>query len=121
MKQLLDCKGVFNGKGFLQIEFAGHQPEAADSYINGGSVYLTSTVILPLGLPVNDMFWTPPLQAWTAMRAWTGGPLWPTMHGINPKGTQKRLNWNGMVIPTPEKRIVAIAIKNSRKRRSARI
>jgi len=50
--------GNFDKNGFLQLGFAGHQPQMADVYTNTGSLYLTSVVFLPLGLPANHTFWT---------------------------------------------------------------
>ena len=36
------------------------QPGLADFYITTGSLYLCTTVFLPLGLPADDPFWTAP-------------------------------------------------------------
>jgi hypothetical protein len=51
MQRMFAVEGNFNEAGFLQLGFAGHQPSLADSYTNNGSLYLTSEVFLPLGLP----------------------------------------------------------------------
>jgi rhamnogalacturonyl hydrolase YesR len=75
MKRMFSVEGNFNEAGFLQLGFAGHQPELADSYTNNGSLYLTSEIFLPLGLPVNHLFWTSPAQAWTQKKAWNGEPF----------------------------------------------
>ncbi|MDR2805631.1 MAG: DUF2264 domain-containing protein [Dysgonamonadaceae bacterium] len=72
MKRMFSIKGNFNEKGFLQLGFAGHQPGLADWYTNNGSLYLTSEVFLPLGLPADHPFWTSPAQDWTAKKAWNG-------------------------------------------------
>ncbi|MDR2118364.1 MAG: DUF2264 domain-containing protein, partial [Tannerellaceae bacterium] len=37
-----------------------------------GSLYLTSEIFLPLGLPADHPFWTSPEQDWTAKKAWNG-------------------------------------------------
>ncbi len=50
MKRMFSVEGNFNKAGYLQLGFAGHQPELADYYTNNGSLYLTSLVFLPLGL-----------------------------------------------------------------------
>ncbi|MDR1886302.1 MAG: DUF2264 domain-containing protein [Prevotellaceae bacterium] len=72
MKRMFAQKGNFDKSGFLQLGFAGHQPEIADSYTNTGSLYLTAFVFLPLGLPADDQFWTSPPEKWTSQKAWDG-------------------------------------------------
>ena len=72
MKRMFSMEGNFNKEGFLQLGFVGHQPEIADSYTNTGSLYLTSFVFLPLGLPANHPFWTSPAEEWTSLKAWNG-------------------------------------------------
>jgi len=67
--------GNFDKDGWLQLGFAGHQPNIADSYSNNGSMYLTSLVFLPLGLPASHPFWTDAPEPWTAKRAWAGEPF----------------------------------------------
>jgi hypothetical protein len=81
MKRMFAVEGNFNEKGFLQLGFAGHQPQLADSYTNNGSLYLTSEIFLPLGLPDNHPFWTSPAQEWTAKKAWNGNDF-PKDHAI---------------------------------------
>ncbi len=81
MKRMFSQDGNFNEKGFLQLGFAGHQPDLADWYTNNGSLYLTSEVFLPLGLPANHLFWTSPAQDWTSKKAWSGKPF-PKDHAI---------------------------------------
>ncbi|MDR2413720.1 MAG: DUF2264 domain-containing protein [Odoribacteraceae bacterium] len=72
MKRMFSVEGNFNAGGFLQLGFAGHQPDLADWYTNNGSLYLTSEVFLPLGLPADHSFWTsPPLES-TQEKAWNG-------------------------------------------------
>jgi hypothetical protein len=75
MKRMFSIEGNFNETGFLQLGFAGHQPELADRYTNNGSMYLTSEVFLPLGLPAGHPFWTEPAQDWTQKKAWNGKPF----------------------------------------------
>jgi hypothetical protein len=72
MKRMFAIDGNFNAGGFLQLGFAGHQPGLADPYTNNGSLYLTSEIFLPLGLPADHSFWTAPAQDWTAKKAWNG-------------------------------------------------
>lgn len=72
MKRMFSIDGNFGKEGFLQLGFAGHQPDLADSYTNNGSLYLTSVVFLPLGLPANHEFWNASAEAWTSQKAWGG-------------------------------------------------
>ncbi len=72
MKRMFSDKDNFSDKGFLQLGFAGHQPDVADRYTNTGSLYITSLTFLPLGLPANHSFWTSVPLDWTAKKAWEG-------------------------------------------------
>ena len=62
----------FDENGWLQIGFAGYQPEMAERYVNTGSLYHCTTAFLALGLPSDDPFWTEPFAPWTGMKAWAG-------------------------------------------------
>lgn len=57
IKATLEHPGTFED-GWLTIGLYGKQPSLAERYINHGSVYLCSTVFLPLGLPKTSKFWT---------------------------------------------------------------
>jgi hypothetical protein len=81
MKRMFSVEGNFNEKGFLKLGFVGHQPNLADRYTNNGSLYLTSEIFLPLGLPAGHSFWTSPAQDWTAKKAWNGSDF-PKDHAI---------------------------------------
>lgn len=81
LKRMFSIEGNFNEKGFLQLGFAGHQPDLADVYTNNGSLYLTTFGFLPLGLPADHPFWTEPAQDWTSKKAWSGQPF-PKDHAI---------------------------------------
>lgn len=72
MKRMFSIEGNFNEKGYLTLGFVGHQPDLADYYTNNGSMYLTSLVFLPLGLPANHPFWTSAPEEWTSQKAWSG-------------------------------------------------
>lgn len=82
MKRMFAHKGNFNEKGFLTIGFVGEQPNVSDSYTNNGSLYLTSVVFLPLGLPAEHPFWTAPAEDWTQKKAWNGLDF-PKDHAIS--------------------------------------
>ena len=68
----LSPSATFSPQGWLQIGLAGHQPSLAETYISTGSLYLCSTVWLPLGLPGSHPFWSEPASAWTQKRIWSG-------------------------------------------------
>jgi hypothetical protein len=57
IKATLEHPGTFEN-GWLTIGLYGKQPSLAEPYINHGSLYLCSTVFLPLGLPQTSKFWT---------------------------------------------------------------
>ncbi|MDR2682441.1 MAG: DUF2264 domain-containing protein [Dysgonamonadaceae bacterium] len=80
MKRMFSVEGNFNEAGFLQLGFVGHQPDLADYYTNSGSLYITSLVFLPLGLPAGDAFWTSPPEEWTSQKAWSGKPFRKDYH-----------------------------------------
>jgi hypothetical protein len=81
MKRMFAAEENFNEEGFLSLGFAGRQPNLADWYTNNGSLYLTSEIFLPLGLPANHSFWSSPAQEWTAKKAWNGKDF-PKDHAI---------------------------------------
>lgn len=68
----LKSSGNFDENGWLTIGFAGKQIGMAESYINSGSIYLCTTVFLPLGLPEDDPFWANPYREWSSLKAWKG-------------------------------------------------
>jgi len=47
----------------------------ADVYSSTGSMYITSLVFLPLGLPDTHEFWSAPFTDWTMRKAWDGQPF----------------------------------------------
>ncbi len=65
-----EMPGTFDKDGWLTIGLCGTQPELAEGYISTGSLYLCSTVLLPLGLDETDPFWTSPNEDWTARKIW---------------------------------------------------
>jgi hypothetical protein len=80
MKRMFSVEGNFSKDGYLQLGFVGHQPDLADYYTNTGSLYITSLVFLPLGLPANHSFWTSPPEEWTSQKAWQGKPFLKDYH-----------------------------------------
>ena len=75
LHRMFDDKRNFNEGGYLTIGFNGKQPEIADWYTNNGSLYMTSLVFLPLGLPAAHPFWTDAPLPWTSIKIWSGQPF----------------------------------------------
>ena len=75
MINMIKVEGNFNEKGFLQLGFAGHQPDPSNYYTNNGSLYMTSLVFMPLGLPADHPFWKDAAEPWTSQKAWSGQPF----------------------------------------------
>lgn len=81
LRRTLDASGTFDPNGWLTIGLSGHQPGLGETYISTGSLYLTATALLPLGLPATDPFWAAPSAEWTSRRAWSGVDL-PNDHAL---------------------------------------
>lgn len=62
----------FDNNGYLVLGFNGHQPEIADGYSNTGSMYICTTIFLPLGLGVTHDFWKSQILDWTQKKAFNG-------------------------------------------------
>ena len=77
--RMFDIQNNFNEGGYLTIGFCGSQPETADWYTNNGSLYMTSLIFMPLGLPADHPFWKDEAQPWTQVKAW-GGQAFPKDH-----------------------------------------
>lgn len=68
---------MFDAQGFLTVGVCGHQPGAGEGYISTGSLYLCTTVFLPLGLAPDDPFWIAPDTDWTSKAVWSGQDFLP--------------------------------------------
>jgi len=66
------CPEMFDANGWLRIGLYGHQPSLAENYISTGSLYLCAAILLPLGLPESDPFWSSPDENWTSKKEWRG-------------------------------------------------
>lgn len=62
----------FDSKGWLKIGIIGSQIDLSETYICTGSLYLCTSAFLPLGLPINDPFWSNPDAYWTSYKVWNG-------------------------------------------------
>lgn len=60
----------YDSEGWLMIGLNGHQPNLGEDYISTGSLYLTTTAFLPLGLDEKDEFWTGESMPWTQRKIW---------------------------------------------------
>lgn len=81
IKKTLAAPSTFTREGWLNIGLSGLQPDLAERYINTGSLYLCSTIFLPLGLPETDEFWSAPPAPWTSVKAWSGQDM-PADHAL---------------------------------------
>jgi hypothetical protein len=81
MKRIFESPSIFDNNGWLQIGLAGHQPSLGETYISTGSLYLTSTGFLALGLPPGDEFWSGSATDWTSKKVW-GGEDFPADHAL---------------------------------------
>lgn len=77
LDRLFCAPDLFDKEGFLRPGVYGCQPALQDAYINTGSLYLFSTVFLPLGLGAQHPFWQSPSVPITWERAWGGYDLPP--------------------------------------------
>jgi hypothetical protein len=82
IRKTSEAPSTFSKDGWLNIGLYGEQPDIADSYINTGSLYLCSTILLPLGLPETDPFWSSPQEPWTAVKVWSGQSI-PADHAVD--------------------------------------
>ncbi|HKX12593.1 MAG TPA: DUF2264 domain-containing protein [bacterium] len=71
-RRVMNVPGNFDSQGWLTIGFAGHQPAIVEDYGSNASAYLCASALLPLGLAVEDEFWSAPAADWTAKKAWSG-------------------------------------------------
>lgn len=77
IRRMVEAQGTFDPNGWLQIGFCGHQPALGERYISTGSLYLCSTGLLPLGLPVTSEFWSAPPERWSSQKLWSGEDIEP--------------------------------------------
>lgn len=73
IRRMLNFRDTYDKSGWLTMGFCGNAArKAGEYYLSTGSMYLASTVFLPLGLPESDQFWSSPAQSWTSKKAWSG-------------------------------------------------
>ncbi len=81
IKRQIEVPGTFDENGWLTIGVAGHQAQAGEGYISTGSLYLCTTGLLMLGLPVTDSFWQGDDEKWTSKKVWDG-EYFPIDHAL---------------------------------------
>jgi hypothetical protein len=84
IKKTLGAPDTFTKEGWLNIGLYGKQPGLADAYITTGSLYICSSIFLPLGLPETDDFWGSAPAPWTAVKIWSGQDV-PADHALELK------------------------------------
>ncbi len=77
IKRTLNPANTFTSDGWLNMGLSGFQPSIADTYSNTGSLYLCTSIFLPLGLSPEGAFWKNPDQPWTAKKIWEGTDVAP--------------------------------------------
>jgi hypothetical protein len=82
MHKTFEPASLFTKDGWLTIGLYGNQPGLADFYINTGSLYLCSSIFLPLGLPDTDEFWSAAPAPWTSVKVWSGQDF-PADHALD--------------------------------------
>jgi hypothetical protein len=82
LKKTMNAPQTFTASGWLNIGLHGHQPGLGEGYINTGSLYICSTVLVALGLPETDPFWSAPAAPWTSVKVWSGADV-PADHALD--------------------------------------
>ena len=75
IRRVMSSPDMFDEEGWLRPGVYGYQPELAETYICVGSLYLCSSVFLPLGLSPEDPFWSAPDEEWSGRKVWSGGHI----------------------------------------------
>jgi hypothetical protein len=83
IKKTTEAASTFNKQGWLNIGLYGEQKDIADFYINTGSLYLAAEILLPLGLPPSDPFWSDADAPWTSVKVWQLGIAVPADHALD--------------------------------------
>ena len=73
---------LFDEAGWLKIGITGEQPGIGETYISTGSLYLCTTVFLPLGLPESAPFWSAPAEPSSQQKIWNGADI-PPDHAVH--------------------------------------
>lgn len=77
----MSAPGTFDGNGWLNVGFCGHQLHLGETYISTGSLYLCTAGFVALGLPETAPFWSRPAVPWSGKKAWGGADM-PADHAM---------------------------------------
>lgn len=72
IEKTTESKDTFDKNGWLRPGLYGFQTSILEDYVFTGSAYLCAAVLLSLGLPATDAFWSASPQPWTAQQVWNG-------------------------------------------------
>jgi hypothetical protein len=72
LRRVFEAGGTFDANGWLRVGFCGSQPSIGEQYVSTGSLYTSTGIFLPLGLPPGDDFWQAPDEEWTQVKVWSG-------------------------------------------------
>ena len=72
---MFKVEGNFNEKGSSNLGICRSSARPSNYYTNNGSLYMTSLVFMPLGLPADHPFWKDAAEPWTSQKAWSGQPF----------------------------------------------
>jgi hypothetical protein len=72
IKKTTENPNTFNRAGWLNAGVYGAQPALADVYVTSGSLYMCANILVALGLPETDEFWSAPAQLYSSQKIWRG-------------------------------------------------
>lgn len=72
IRRMMDVKGTFDTKGWLNAGIVGEQINARDYYNYTGALYMCTMGLTHLGIPPENPFWTDPPGKWTQQKIWEG-------------------------------------------------
>ena len=72
IRKTTENPNTFNPAGWLNTGIYGSQPALGDIYITTGSLYMCANILVALGLPETDEFWSGPAQLFTSQKIWRG-------------------------------------------------
>ena len=72
IKKTTENPNTFDANGWLSAGIYGAQPALADVYVTTGSLYMCANILVALGLPDTDEFWSAPAQLFTSQKIWRG-------------------------------------------------
>lgn len=74
-KKVESYPAMYDEQGWLNVGVAGCQPGLGEGYISTGSLYLCTTLFLPLGLNPGHAFWSGGDVPFSGQRMWNGDDM----------------------------------------------